>query len=960
MKSFRWMFLIGLALACVLGALNCAPNDTSATNGQLNGPARIQWVHFYDPLKPQAINPPIHLRSARNETISFALQINSLPDPTAKRSSLLRLSPLQSNGASVPIKTSAWQIVPMPVDTNRAGFARHTGLPVGLHRMPRALLPLVIDNDQINLATLRDPEDPTNPRLHPSRIPPLIWFDVQIPASTSAADYQTKCELVENGRVTLTVPINISVDDFVIPDERHLSLAGLVDWESLTRHWPQAFEGLTPSLLSRREARHEAAIRILDDIVKLAQANRAQLVISQLQPIVKWPSGKPPELDWAEFDSVVGPWLRGDAFADKVPLGYWPLPTLDKLDLHERSSRNEYWQAAAAHFDAMQWLGRSAVVVEKRSPGRMTLEETYEFSEQAAQILSAHPRIRVSVPLEEEQIHLASVQFPRLIPADSLDRLLYAAPGLVSVPPVERLPTAAAGRWLRTDLPGLVPYIGAGADEREARLWAWLAFLRDARLIQWTGVLPSLLDPEQPGYPDEMIWFYPGQWFGVRGPVPSLQLKWLQRAEQDYEYLWLARQRKQEARALVLARLMTKPIELQPAQRQDPVYALLCGTANYSSWAHALDLLSRTILLSQPGQLVDPTLEKQLAIDTAAWSKLQERPMLLARTAEWWFAPNPEGPFVELRAGIDIYNAADRQPENNRIQWAALPPAWTALEPGLDISKLGTFHVDRVNLSARVKLSQVNAASRQPLAITFIDGFTGRPHQLQMVAPVAWCEKRQGPPPYPDGRLGDWVPEDALHEGKLVQMCSRPALQNQELRFSETDSAIYSSWTGGAFHLGFRVDGIEKPNLESGRNFVEHELRRAWREDVCELLFQAVYADNTLGPLLYVAAKPQGQVDVARRLDRQQHANPWMAFSGADIRYGFDIDKTLWRGEIDVPWDAFNDPAHQGKRPVLLRFNFSQHRGATGESASWAGPIDFGRDETFMGALQIRQPDNGR
>jgi len=101
-------------------------------------------------------------------------------------------------------------------------------------------------------------------------------------------------------------------------------------------------------------------------------------------------------------------------------------------------------------------------------------------------------------------------------------------------------------------------------------------------------------------------------------------------------------------------------------------------------------------------------------------------------------------------------------------------------------------------------------------------------------------------------------------------------------------------------------------------------------------------------------------VEVARRLDRQQHANPWMAFSGADIRYGFSIDKAIWRGEVDIPWDAFNDPAHQGKRPPLLRFNFSQHRGTTGESASWAGPVDFGRDESFMGALQIRQPDDGK
>ena len=35
-------------------------------------------------------------------------------------------------------------------------------------------------------------------------------------------------------------------------------------------------------------------------------------------------------------------------------------------------------------------------------------------------------------------------------------------------------------------------------------------------------------------------------------------------------------------------------------------------------------------------------------------------------------------------------------------------------------------------------------------------------------------------------------------------------------------------------------------------------------------------------------------------------------------------------------------------------------RHATGESASWAGPIDFGRDESFMGLLYLRDLDAAR
>ena len=60
------------------------------------------------------------------------------------------------------------------------------------------------------------------------------------------------------------------------------------------------------------------------------------------------------------------------------------------------------------------------------------------------------------------------------------------------------------------------------------------------------------------------------------------------------------------------------------------------------------------------------------------------------------------------------------------------------------------------------------------------------------------------------------------------------------------------------------------------------------------------------------------------------------------------------RGRLAIPWNAINDAAHQGLRPALLRFNFVQHRTAGGESASWAGPVDFGRDENFMGLLYLR------
>jgi hypothetical protein len=256
-----------------------------------------------------------------------------------------------------------------------------------------------------------------------------------------------------------------------------------------------------------------------------------------------------------------------------------------------------------------------------------------------------------------------------------------------------------------------------------------------------------------------------------------------------------------------------------------------------------------------------------------------------------------------------------------------------------------------------VLLDSVTAGSRQPLKFNFVDGFTNKTHSLQLVVPIALSERRQGAVPRVDGTLTDWQREDALHDGRLVQMLSRPAIQRQELVYSPLPSAIYSTWTAGQFYVGFSVSGIEAAAAAAGRNYVEYELRRAWGEDICELLIQPVYADGSTGSLLHIAAKPAGQIDLTRRLDRRLHANPWQPFAGADVRYAATVDKGTWRGEIAVPWDAINDPPHAGKRPVFLRFNFAQHNAATGQSATWAGPVDFGRDEEFMGLIDIREAD---
>lgn len=958
---------MALLLLGSVGLLGCAPaGGASSRAAALNDPAgpRVRGVDLNDPIQPVPFDGPIELSAAKNEWASLAVQVSNLPPINPKKTLALRLYPLRAadnSGEIAPANFTAYQILSLPVDLNRAGFVRHTGLTVEVRKMPRALLPVAATDGVIDLRGARSDDDPANAASHVGD-QATFWFDVHIPPETAAGEYAATVELSESGakRPIYSVPVNLTVHDFVIPDERHLLMVTQLRWETLLRLFPDRFEAVTDRLLNRRDDRYAAAIRTLDEIVTLAQAHRTQVVIPRLQPTVKWPANQRPQVDWSDFDSVVTPWLTGQMFADRTPLGYWPLPQVNYLDRFDRKSQIEYWTEAARHFDQREWLSRSAVFLEKPTPGRASAAECIQLSADAAQILNAHPRIRVVAPLELDQIQLAGQGNPGLIDPITTSRLMAAGKGLVFASPIQAWPNGVERptQWLRTDLPGLVPYAGAGGDERDVRLWAWLAFLRQqAQMILWAGGFPQNDNPAEPADPNELVWFYPGSWFGVDGLVPSIQLKWLRRAQQDYEYLWLARERGEITNALVMARLITKPVEIQPYQRPDPTYALMCGTADRQAWQDVQRLLARTILLREPGQAADPERRIELDLQTIQWIKPLERPLLMGRGTDWILDTSTVGDWLELHLALDIYNASDDTPDQNTLQWTQVPSpsGWQVKPQPQTISTLATYHVRRETMNARFDLAQGDSAQHAPVEITFTNGFTRQTSPLKLVLPVSKTQRREGRLQI-DGSLGDWDAADAIQNGPLVQMLSRPAVQQLDLRFAATPSEVYTGWADANFYLAFKLAGVDVNGLRATRNFVDYQFGRAWGEDLAELLVQPVYADNRVGPVLHVICKPSGVTWIERKLDPKLHANPWQPFEGSGIRFASTLQDSDWRGEIAIPWRAITDDL-EGKRPKLLRFNFVQHKNATGESASWAGPVDFGRDDSFTGILVLSDPN---
>jgi len=331
--------LLSISILCpaLLLLAGCPPVNNGGRTGSVEQDNRpkVRSLNFDDPILPIAVETPVSLTSAKNETVSFAVQISQLPKSTEKTAAVLRLQPLRLGAGATredriePRQYTAYQLLPMPVDLNRAGFVRHTGRqPAPDHRLPRslprALLPVVIDNAQINLSALRDPNDPRNPRSRAATAgePGMLWIDLAVPAAARPGDYQTTFEVLEGSRVVSTLVVTLRVHDFVIPDDRHLLMVGRLEWPMLRKLYPAIFESARPELLTRKDANLAGPLKVIDQLIRLGQQHRAQLVVPQLQPQVKWPANAPPRVTWEDFDSVVLPWLKGDAFADRIPLGF--------------------------------------------------------------------------------------------------------------------------------------------------------------------------------------------------------------------------------------------------------------------------------------------------------------------------------------------------------------------------------------------------------------------------------------------------------------------------------------------------------------------------------------------------------------------------------------------------------------------------------------------------------------
>src|SRR6476619_4978217 len=170
-----------IALACA----SCAPGvDSRGHEKVASAPApKLQAVNLDDPIHPEPHDQPIVLDAAKNEWVTFAIQLSDIRAGTTGR--------IKINSADLPASSfQISQILSMPVDVNRAGYVRHTGLTVSEQPLPRALLPITMKSGAVDFSGLRDPRQPTSAtnRFQGGFDPVLLWIDVRIPTDAKPGE----------------------------------------------------------------------------------------------------------------------------------------------------------------------------------------------------------------------------------------------------------------------------------------------------------------------------------------------------------------------------------------------------------------------------------------------------------------------------------------------------------------------------------------------------------------------------------------------------------------------------------------------------------------------------------------------------------------------------------------------------------------------------------------------------
>jgi hypothetical protein len=539
----------------------------------------------------------VTLAGARGETVAFQIAVQAGAAPVQQAD--VRLSDLRREGGGVVTadrftRFREWYVRVTLPSASPGGSA-------GPGEYPDALVPA-------GAPRLGLPVDVPAGRTQ------AIWLDCAIPGAAEPGIYRGTATVLARGEALARLDVVLRVHGFTLPRERHLRWRiGYSEWERVPRELGVA-EGSAEWL------------KLEEDLYRLVWEEHRAVPTTHYHRLSLPTRGRGAGLavDWTAFDRRFGRYLDGSAFSDRVPVNVFSLPLNLKegwpVELGDDPARVDADTIAAAarlvgrHWDERGWRLADAFVYVADEPGP---ERFAAIARACDAVRAGDPRIRTSVAFYTE-----FGKDPR--------RIVSAMAGHVTMWDVagDHLdPAPLRDRQRAGDTVGFYqggePFEGGEAlddDGLALTTWPWIAwrygldtlflyemtewtyFRLDRTPKPWSGGKREIWEnPLNQSWAtnSQGVLLYPGPYAGVRGVVPSIRLKQVRRGMQDYEYLWLARQRGQGAAADAVARRLV-PRALREAGPPGELGARGPWARDPRAWAAGREELAAAIARGEP------------------------------------------------------------------------------------------------------------------------------------------------------------------------------------------------------------------------------------------------------------------------------------------------------------------------------------------------------------------------
>ncbi|MBN2451247.1 MAG: DUF4091 domain-containing protein [Lentisphaeria bacterium] len=387
-----------------------------------------------------------------------------------------------------------------------------------------------------------------------------LWLTVSVPENAPAGDYAGTVRLVRGEETLAAVPFVVTVRDFALPAESHVK--AIYDCRQNSAHWHR--EGVSREDRLVELWRFMAGRRLCPDTIPVA-------------PKLSYADGKV-AADFAEYDRLAGiyfdelrfphaytPWLfycfgwghlPGNKFGEKPYEGEYPYEGVDRAVL--RPAFVQAYQACLKafwdHLKAKGW-DRRVVLYISDEPFDREPEIRAQMKALCAMIHGVDPGIRIYSSTWHQQPEWE----------DSLDVWGIGHYGIVPEAKIRDLQAKGATIWWTTDgqmctdtpycaIERLLPHYCFQYGAEAYEFWGvdWLTY--DPFQYGWHRFLIHNFgpgsDPHYVRYPNgDGFLLYPGAPIGVPGPVTSVRFEQAREGVEDYEYLFLLRQRLEAARA---------------------------------------------------------------------------------------------------------------------------------------------------------------------------------------------------------------------------------------------------------------------------------------------------------------------------------------------------------------------------------------------------------------------------